>query len=64
MSRDVDDDAQDRVGLGRAYKSSGSSSAGFKSPGVDTDAGRARDWDWESSTAKHPGGACAMTTVT
>ena len=48
VSRDADDDAQDRVGLGRAYKSSGPSSAGDKSPGVDTDAGEGRDCDRES----------------
>ena len=48
VSRDADDDTQDMVGLGRAYKSSGSSSAGVKSPGVDADAGEGRDCDGEN----------------
>ena len=37
------------VGLGRAYKNSGSSSAGVKSPGVDNDdVGEGRESDGEN----------------
>jgi len=49
VSRDADDDVQeDMVGLGRTYKSSGSSNAGVKSAGVDADAGEGRDCEWEN----------------